>query len=243
MENELLVKERQLVLPGDVMARGIDFLPSNGCYRDGKEIKSKLLGLTRVKDRFLGVIPISGVYNPRPGDGVIATVSDLQNTFWILNINSPYDAILQLSEGVEEFVDLNKTDITRYFDVGDVIYAKILNVTKAKSITLTMNDYRAKKLLGGMTLKFTPSKVPRLIGRQGSMIELIKKNTGCQIVVGQNGVVWVKGEDVTKAIEVMRMIEKDAHTSGLTDKITKFLGAEKAEEPVEEIKEGGDVHE
>ena len=121
---------------------------------------------------------------------------------------------------------MSKTDITRYYDVGDVIYAKVLNVAKSRSITLTMNDYRAKKLTGGMTLNITPSKVPRLIGRQGSMIELIKKNTGCQIVVGQNGVVWVKGENTAKAIEVIRIIENDAHTVGLTDKITKFLGAE-----------------
>jgi exosome complex component RRP4 len=224
MESELLVKQRQVVLPGDVMATGIDFLPGNGCYRDGDEVKSKLLGLVKVKDSFLGVVPFSGIYNPRSGDGIIATVTDLQNAFWILNINSPYDAILQISEGVEEFVDLKRTDITRYFDVGDVIYVKVLNVAKSKSITLTMNDYRAKKLIGGMTLKFTPSKVPRLIGKQGSMIELIKKRTGCQIIVGQNGIVWLKGEDVSKAIQVIRMIEKEAHTSGLTNRITEFLG-------------------
>ncbi|MBR9682102.1 MAG: RNA-binding protein [Candidatus Aenigmarchaeota archaeon] len=226
-KSELLVKEKEIVIPGQTLANGLDYLPSNGCYRSNNEIKAKVIGLAKIKDRYVGIIPLSGVYVPKPGDGIIGTVSDLQSTFWIVDINSPYDSILQLGEAVGEYVDLSKTDLSTYFDVGDVIYAKILNVAKSKNITLTMNDYRAKKLVGGKLLSITPSKVPRLIGREGSMIELIKTKTACQIIVGQNGVVWVKGEQENLAMKAIMTIEKESHISGLTDRITGLLGGEK----------------
>lgn len=222
-KSELLVKERQLVIPGEILAKGLDFLPSSGCYRVNNELKSKLLGLVKLKDRFIGIIPLAGVYIPKTGDGVIGLVEDMQTTIWIVDINSPYDAILPLGEAVGEYVDLNKTDISIYYDISDLIYAKVLNVSKSKQVQLTMNDYRARKLIGGRVLTITPSKVPRLIGKEGSMIELIKNKTKCQIIVGQNGVVWIKGEKEGLAAKAILTIESESHIVGLTDKITAML--------------------
>ena len=152
------------------------------------------MGLARIKDRFVSVIPLSGVYIPKTRDGDIGFVEDMQTTMWIVDINSPYTAILLLGEAVGEYVDLNKTDISIYYDIGDVIYSKVLNVSKAKRVQLTMDDHRTRKLIGGRFLKITPSKVPRVIGKAGSMIELVKEKTKCQIIVGQNGIIWIKGE-------------------------------------------------
>jgi exosome complex component RRP4 len=223
IKSELLVKDRQLVIPGEILARGLDFLPSSGCYRVNNELKSKLLGLVKLKDRFIGIIPLAGVYIPKTNDGIIGSIEDMQTTIWIVDINSPYDAILPLSEAVGEYVDLNKTDISIYYDIGDLIYAKVLNVSKSKQVQLTMNDHRARKLIGGRVLTITPSKVPRLIGKEGSMIELIKNSTKCQIIVGQNGIVWIKGEKEGLAAKAVLTIENESHITGLTDKITAML--------------------
>jgi len=223
VKSEILVKERELVIPGETLATGLDFLPSLGSFRVDNEIKSKILGLTRIKDRFVGVIPLAGVYIPKRGDGVIGFVEDMQTTIWIVDINSPYDAILPLGEAVGEYVDLSKTDISVYFDIGDIIYAKVLNVSKSKQISLTMNDYRTRKLIGGRILKVTPSKVPRIIGKEGSMIELIKNKTKCQIIVGQNCIIWLKGEKEGLASKAILTIEKESHITGLTDKISNLL--------------------
>jgi exosome complex component RRP4 len=87
-----------------------------------------------------------------------------------------------------------------------------------------MKDMLARKLFGGITIKITPYKVARVIGKGGSMIELIKKKTGSEIYVGQNGVIWIKGGNKEKAIEAILTIEKEAHTVGLTEKIAKMLG-------------------
>lgn len=221
--SELLVNERQLVVPGEEMAAGLDFLPSSGCYREDNKIKAKLMGLVRVKDRFIGVVPLAGVYIPKAGDGVIAQVSNLQNTLWVLDINSPYDAIMTLSEAVGEYVDLSKTDISVYYDIGDLVYAKVFNVSKSKSVQLTMNDHRSRKLIGGLIVNITPSKVPRLIGKDGSMIEMIKNKTNCQIIVGQNGIAWIKGEKEALASKAIAMIDRESHIKGLTDKVAQLL--------------------
>jgi exosome complex component RRP4 len=223
VKSELLVKERQLVIPGESLAMGLDFLPSTGSFRENNEIKSKILGLAKIKDRFVSVIPLSGVYIPKTRDGVIGFIEDMQTTMWIVNINSPYSAVLLLGDAVGEYVDLNKTDISIYYDIGDVIYSKVLNVSKTKRVQLTMDDHRTRKLIGGRILRITPSKVPRVIGRAGSMIELIKDKTKCQIIVGQNGVIWIKGEKEGLASKAILTIERESHITGLTDKISELL--------------------
>lgn len=223
IKSELLTQERQFVVPGEVLATGIDFLPSSGCFRENNKIKAKLMGLVRLKDRFIGVVPLAGVYIPKSGDGIIASVEDMQSTMWITNINSPYDAILTLGEAVGEYVDINKTDISVYYDIGDLVYAKVLNVSKSKQVQLTMNDHRARKLMGGRVMRITPSKVPRVIGKDGSMIELIKTKTNCQIIIGQNGIAWVKGEKESLAAKAILMINDESHLTGLTDKISQLL--------------------
>ena len=75
----------------------------------------------------------------------------------------------------------------------------------------------------GVIIKITPSKVPRLIGKQGSMVTLIKEKTGTIIRVGQNGLVWVSGENVDKAIKAIKTIEQKSHIFGLTEEISKLL--------------------
>ena len=123
--SELLVKERQLVLPGEILAKGLDYLPSGGTFRQGQEVKSKFLGLVRLKEKFLGVIPLAGVYVPKSGDGIVSVVSEIQSSFWIMDINSPYDAILPLSEATAEFIDTAETDLSSIFDIGDVVFSLV----------------------------------------------------------------------------------------------------------------------
>ena len=83
-----------------------------------------------------------------------------------------------------------------------------------------------KKLKGGRLIDVTSSKVPRIIGREGSMITMIKDSTKCRITVGQNGKVWISGnnvQDETKAVEAIMMVENESHSEGLTDKVKAFL--------------------
>lgn len=230
-EYEERAKQRKLVLPGDELGYGI---AGNGTYIEHGKIVSKVIGLAERRNDHYFVIPLNGVYSPRRGDGIIGIIKEVGFSKWVVDINSPYLAVLPLSEGVNEFVDLTKTDLTRYYDFNDVIFAKVQTVTKSRLVVLTMKDRRCRKLFGGRIIKITPTKVPRVIGKGGSMVELIKRKTRCQIVVGQNGLVWIKGEFRHLAAEAIKKVEEYAHIVGLTNKIEEFLDKKLKELGIEE---------
>ncbi len=213
-------KKRKLVIPGDELGTGH---AGHGTYEEDDKVFSKVVGLHDQKDNMHFVIPLKGIYNPKRGDGIIAQVMDIAISRWIMDINSPYDASMSLSDAVEEFVDLTKTDLTRYFTYGDLVFAEVSVVSKSKSINLSMRNRKCRKLRGGRIVKVTPSKVPRIIGRNGSMVELIKNKTDSQIVVGQNGIVWIKGGLQELSVEAILEIEEKAQMDGLTDAMSKFL--------------------
>ena len=81
------------------------------------------------------------------------------------------------------------------------------------------------KIAGGRLIRVNNQKVPRIIGKQGSMISMIKKKTNCEITVGQNGIIWVKGspEGELMAVRAIKQIELKSHQEGLTEKMEKFL--------------------
>ena len=66
---------------------------------------------------------------------------------------------------------------------------------------------------------------PRVIGKEGSMVILIKQATGCNVMVGQNGLIWIDGEPEAEVIaeKAILKINAEAHLSGLTDRIKEFL--------------------
>jgi exosome complex component RRP4 len=215
--------QREIVLPGTYIEERKGRKVVN-CYVEGEKVFSKVLGILKVSDDEISVVPLAGKYFPKVGDRIIGRIEEIEVSGWWVDINSPYKAFLPLGEAVEEFVDVRRVDLSRFYDIGDIIFCKITKVTKNKMIQVSMKDMLARKLFGGITIKITPYKVARVIGKGGSMIELIKKKTGTEIYVGQNGIIWIKGDKKEKAIEAILTIEKEAHISGLTEKIAKMLG-------------------
>jgi len=215
---------REIVLPGESLEERKGRKIGRGVYAEGDKVFAKVLGIPRMDEDEISVIPLSGIYMPVIGDKVVAVVTDVEISGWLVDINSPYPAFLPLAEGVDAFVDTSRTDISKFYDVDDVVFCKISKVTKSKTVQVSMRDIGSRKLYGGIIVKVTPSKIPRIIGKGGSMINLIKTKTKCEIYTGQNGVIWIKGEDKAKAIEAILTIEKESHITGLTEKIEKMLG-------------------
>ena len=221
----LQVREREIVIPGDTLAKGMDFLPSKGTMRDGDEIVATVLGMVRVDGKVVKIIPLEGEYLPKANDIIIAQVSDVVMSGWIVKTFSPYSAMLPISQASSSYIEKGE-DLTQYFDIGDFLATKITNVTSQKLVDLTMMGPGLRKLGKGRIIKANTNKVPRIIGKQGSMVSLIKQATNTQIVVGQNGMIWISGEDPKKeqlAIQAIRKIEKDTHISGLTETMEKWL--------------------
>ncbi len=217
------VKTREIVIPGEFLDEKKGRKLGDGVYEEGEKVFAKVLGLPLIRANEIKVIPMSGVYIPKINDRVIGIVKQVEISGWLVDINSPYISFLSVSDGVDEFVDIQKMDITKFFDIGDIIYCKVSKVTKDKTVRISMRSLGARKLYGGSIIKVKPTKVPRIIGKGGSMINLIKKKTGCSIYVGKNGVIWIRGDKKNKAIEAILRIERESHTIGLTDKIDKML--------------------
>ncbi len=221
----LYFKNRQIVVPGELLAEG-GYKPGEGTFREGNCIYSSVVGLVEAKGKVVQVVAFEGAYIPKVGDVVIGKVIDVKMTSWRIDINSPYQATMHPVNIFERHMDPLKEDLRRYFDVGDTLVAKIMAFDRTRAPLLTTKERGLGKLQGGYLVNILPTKIPRLIGRKGSMINMIKKETGCQIVIGQNGVVWVSGksfEDEERVIKAIRQIEREAHTSGLTDRVRELI--------------------
>ncbi|MBW2966972.1 exosome complex protein Rrp4 [Candidatus Woesearchaeota archaeon] len=222
---ELKIKDKEVVVPGETLAEGMDFLPSYGTYREGEKILASRLGLANVDGKVIKLVPLSGTYLPKRGDTIIGQVTEIMLNGWRVEMNSAYHSFLNMKDATSEFI-ARGADLTKYFGIGDYVMAKITNVTSQNLVDITMKGPGLRKLKGGRILNVNANKVPRIIGKQGSMVSMIKQHTGCMILVGQNGVVWIKGDDPAKellAVRTIQKIEREAHIPGLTDNIKKFL--------------------
>ena len=213
--------ERELVLPGDFITDG-KFRAGSGTYMDNGKIYASTLGIKSIRSDFVNVVPLAGQYIPKVGDQVIGIVMDMGPSNWLVDINSPYPAPMHINEAPWR-VDFG--DTARYLKVGEVILARIFMVDEVKHVQVSMKDHGLRKLQGGQILEISHSKVPRVIGRNGSMIEMIKNNTNCRIIVGQNGRIWVDGEidSIDNAVKAIRLIEVEAQSIGLTERLKEFL--------------------
>lgn len=222
---KLLVEEKEIVVPGQELADGMDYLPGDDTFRDKDKIVSMKLGIIGISGRLVKITPLVGPYIPKRGDLVIGDVVNVGIGGWRINIGWPFEASLNVRDAVSDFVNKGE-DLSRWLDYGDYVMVQIINVAGTKIIDLSMKGPGLRKLGPGRIIKIGASKVPRVIGKQASMINLIKDYTGCKISVGQNGIVWLSGDDVKKellAVKAIQKVEEESHITGLTERMKEFL--------------------
>ncbi len=207
------VAENELVIPGQLLAEDSRKGGAGTYVRDGK-VYASTVGVARFVDGVVKVIPLSGRYKPQRGDKVIGVVSDIKPNVAEVDIGGDITAMIKLSE--KEAATLN-------LDIGDCVYAEV----KSTGIrgTLLSNE-GLKKIPSGILLKINPAKVARLIGRGGSMVKILKKESGCEFWIGSNGFVVVNGPDPASefaAVSTIRLIEREAHIPGLTWRAVELL--------------------
>ncbi len=215
-------KQRQVVIPGETIAKGDDFLPGEGTEKKNGEIVALRYGLAEESGKLVKIIPLSGVYAPRRGNVVIGKVEMITFNGWVINIGTADNGFLSLME-VPRYV--NKDGLDEVMDIGDIAVLKIWSINK-RGIDLSLKSHGLGKIEGGMIIEVNPNKVPRVIGKEGSMVNLIKEKTGCNITVGQNGLVWLKGnavEDELFAKEAIKFVAEKSFVSGLTEEVEKWF--------------------
>jgi len=217
--------ERKQVIPGDVITKGNH---RYGPYieKRGDEYIALRVGLAEVGREGVKLNPLTGPYLPRAEDDVIGKVVDINGFGWVVDINSCFDGFLPASFVFGREFSPSTHDLSSKFKVGDMIGARIESFERSRDPQLSIRGHGYGKVESGEIVKISPTKVPRLIGRRGAMINLISEKTGSDVRVGQNGIVVVNGtpEGIVKAARAVRMVEEEAHAADLMTKVEGFLG-------------------
>lgn len=216
---------KKIVVPGELVTAERKRLGSNVFLREGK-IFSESLGFVNETDTTAAVVPLAGLYEPLQGDVVVGIVAEEKFSVYGIDINS-----IGLS-----FV--SKKDFRDPLHLHSFVSAKVMRVNEMNEVDIGY----LRVLFGGEVFDVNPVKVPRVIGRNGSMLEVLKNGTGCNFFVGKNGKIWVKGGKVDLLKNAIEMIDSRAHEENLTNTVKDFLDKENSNSAKTEVKEKGDVN-
>ncbi len=205
------------------------------------------LGVAHIQNKKVDLIPYKNVYIPKIGDYVIGFVVSYAPNGWILEIGSYTKAFLPANEVVKEGkFDPKKVELGKYLKLGDALGALILDMNRFSNIILTLkpikegvNPRHLGRLTGYYMIKVHTTKLPRIIGKKGSMVKIIKKKIDGDLIIAQNGVIMYKGEYENFLIlkRILNIIIQYTYASGLTGRIAELLGVSISEE-----NQGGEVN-
>ena len=217
--------QNQFVTPGDVIITG-SYVPEQNAILDGDKIMSTAIGFYEIEDNRVNVIPLTGLYTPKIDDLIIGKVISHNALSWDIDINSYYTGMLPASDIFGRDYSSSKDDLSLKLSVGDIISTRIINAGGSRGPLLSISGQNLGKIDSGELVKISPTKIPRLIGKHGSMIQTIEASTNATITIGQNGLIVVSSNETNgllKALAAIRMVEEQAHLANLTDKMKKML--------------------
>jgi exosome complex component RRP4 len=216
--------KRKYVIPGELVAEG-NYHPVANVFRIGERFYSTRVGMAEVGRDKVRVIPLSGPYLPKVDDLVMGKIVDYSAFAWEVDINSCFFAYLPAQSVFGRNYSPAQEPLAKKFAVGDLLAAKVVAFDRTRDPLLSISGPGLGKIPKGEIVKIAPIKVPRLIGKKGSMIKTIEAGTGCRLVIGQNGIVVATGlpEGVLRAVKAIRLVEEEAHTADLTERIQALL--------------------
>lgn len=198
--------KKKIVVPGELLTEERKKLGQHVFVENGK-VYSDALGITYPGSSSAFVVPLHGIYLPQSNDLVVGIVARETFNGYLVDINSIYYSFV------------SKEAVRDKLERGSVISAIISDVDEINEADLD----RIRVFYGGDVIEVSPVKVPRIVGKNGSMLQVLKDGTKSNVVVGRNGWVWTKGGDTQVLVKALRRIEEEAHLSNLTKKIESFL--------------------
>ena len=96
--SEDVPKKRKVVIPGEVIVSGEDFLPGEGAKREGNDVIATRFGLAEEAGRMIKVIAITGAFIPRRNNVVIGRVTNITMNGWVIDIDWASSAFLPIDE-------------------------------------------------------------------------------------------------------------------------------------------------
>jgi len=217
--------KRKYVIPGDVITTG-PFRPEQNVILEGEKIISTTIGISEIYEDTVRVITLTGKYIPKIDDLVIGKVNSHTSLSWELDINSCYVGFLPAQDVFGRDFSAHADELSTKLKTGDLVAARIANFDRTRDPLVTISDRDLGAIDSGDLVKISPSKVPRLIGKRGSMIQMIEMATNAAVTIGQNGWVVVScetPEGLLKAKKAIEMVDQKAHVANLTDQIKEML--------------------
>lgn len=212
---------RKIVIPGELVTAERKKVGSH-VYMSGGSIYSDCLGLVDEGSEYASVVPLEGIYMPRQMDVVVGVIVSENFGSYAVDINAAKLAVIPKSTLRERnSLEMENIISARIEHVGELGIAELGGV---------------RVFYGGEIIEVSAVKVPRIIGKNGSMLDVIRGGTGGTIVVGRNGRIWVRGGNTPLLIRALEKIQREAHTENLTQKMAAFIEeeAKKGHKPVEE---------
>ncbi|MDN5866283.1 MAG: exosome complex RNA-binding protein Rrp4 [Candidatus Nitrosocosmicus sp.] len=225
--------KRRYVIPGDKIIEG-NYKPLMNVVKSGNYLVSTRVGIAEAGKDGVKVIPLSGVYIPRVNDLVIGKIIDRSSLSWDVDINACFFAHLPAQDVFGRDFSPAKDDMGRQLSIGDLIIARIVSFDRTRDPMLTVQDKDLGKIPYGEFIKISPTRVPRLIGKRGSMIQTIEQATQTRVIIGQNGIVVVTGRDpdgLSLAAKAIKMVEEESHTTNLTQRVKSLLNVQDPVDP------------
>jgi len=220
-----MVDKRKYVIPGDVVTTG-PFRPEQNVVLVGDKIISTTIGISEIYDDSVKVLSLTAKYLPKIDDLVIGKVISHTSLSWELDINSCYVGFLPAQDVFGRDFSAHADELSSKLKTGDLVAARIANFDRTRDPLVTISDRDLGKIDSGDLVKISPSKVPRLIGKKGSMIQMIEMSTDAAVTIGQNGWVVVSCESpegLLKAKKAIEMVNDKAHIANLTDQVKEML--------------------
>ncbi len=221
----MLEIKKRYVIPGDVIIEG-NYRPLMNVIKKDNFIIATRIGIAESSKDGIKVIPLSGVYIPRINDIVIGKIVDNSSLSWEVDINACFSAHLPAQDVFGRDFSPARDDMKKRLAPGDLVTARIITFDRTRDPMLTIQEKDLGKISNGEFLKISSTRVPRLIGKRGSMIQTIEQATQTRILIGQNGILVVTGkndEGIALAFKAIKLVEEEAHTSNLTQKVKDLL--------------------
>lgn len=220
-----MADKRKYVIPGDVITSG-PFRPEQNVVLEGNNIVATAVGISEIYEDSVKVIPLTGKYIPKINDLVIGKVNSHTSLSWELDINSCYVGFLPAQDVFGRDFSAHADELATKLRTGDLVAARIANFDRTRDPLVSISDRDLGKIDSGVLMEISPSKVPRLIGKKGSMIQMIEEATDAAVTIGQNGWVVVSCESpegLLKAKKAIQMVNEQAHVANLTDQVKEML--------------------
>lgn len=197
---------REIVIPGEHLGNNPHMMGQNVYVLDGN-VYASVLGIKNERENEISVVPLKGKYTPMENDTIVGVVKSEKFSGYEVEINSFYSSYV------------SKKELRDPLKVGTIVTCKIMKVNELNEADIGF----VRPMHDGEIVMVTPARVPRIIGKNNSMLNVVKNGTGSTVFVGKNGMVFISSGNVELAKEVLHRIDENAHVENLTLDTQKFL--------------------